>query len=142
MNKLIETLAALVLSCADTKITRLDENTYKLKSDYGYNDGYFQYDVHYYDWMTAEVGIDGTIWSAVRKSGSDFWNGGGELSEERVVNFGDPEWELPNEAKEVVLKNANKILALQVGEFVEFDRDGNHKIEYVSASTGRIGLQK
>jgi hypothetical protein len=142
MNKLIETLAALVLSGADTKITRLDENTYKLKSDYGYNDGYFQYDVHYYDWMIAEVGIDGTIWSAVRKTGSDFWNGGGELSEERVVNFGDPEWELPNEAKEAVLKNEEKILALQVGEFVEFDRDGNHKIEYVSASAGRIGLQK
>ena len=29
MNKLIETLAALVLSCADTKITRLEKNTYK-----------------------------------------------------------------------------------------------------------------
>lgn len=142
MNKLIETLAALNLSGADTKITRVDENTFKLKSDYGYNDGYFQYDVHYYDWMTAEVGMDGTIWSAVRKTGSDFWNGGGELSEERVVNFGDPEWKLPNEAKEAVLKNEEKILALQVGEFVEFDRDGNHKIEYISASAGRIGLQK
>lgn len=142
MNKLIETLAALVLSCADTKITRLDENTYKLKSDYGYNDGYFQYDVHYYDWMTAEVGVDGVIFSATRKSGSEFWNGGGEMSEENVVNFGDPDWKLPNEAKEAVLKNANKILALQVGEFIEFDRDGNHKIEYISASAGRIGLQK
>lgn len=142
MNKLIETLASLALSGADTKITRLDENTFKLKSDYGYNDGYFQYDVHYYDWMTAEVSIDGIIWSATRTSGSEFWNGGGELSEERVVNFGDPEWELPNEAKEAVLKNEEKILALQVGEFVEFDRDGNGKIEYVTASTGRIGLQK
>lgn len=142
MNKLIETLASLNLSGADTKITRLDENTFKLKSDYGYNDGYFQYDVHYYDWMTAEVGIDGTIWSAVRKSGSDFWNGGGEMNEERIVNFGDPDWNLPNEAKEAVIKNADKILALQVGEFVEFDRDGNHKIEYVAASTGRVGLQK
>ena len=139
MNKLIETLAALVLSGADTKITRLDENTYKLKSDYGYNDGYFQYDVHYYDWMTAEVGIDGTIWSAVRKSGSDFWNGGGELSEERVVNFGDPEWKLPNEAKEVILDNAEKILELSVGEVLKLDREG--KTEYV-APTGRIGLQK
>lgn len=139
MNKLIETLAALVLSCADTKITRLDENTYKLKSDYGYNDGYFQYDVHYYDWMTAEVGMDGTIWSAVRKTGSDFWNGGGELSEERVVNFGDPEWELPNEAKEVILDNAEKILELSVGEVLKLDREG--KTEYAT-HTGRIGLQK
>lgn len=139
MNKLIETLAALVLSGADTKITRLDENTYKLKSDYGYNDGYFQYDVHYYDWMTAEVGMDGTIWSAVRKTGSDFWNGGGELSEERVVNFGDPEWELPNEAKEVILNNAEKILGLYVGEVLELDREG--KTEYAT-HTGRIGLQK
>lgn len=142
MNKLIETLASLALSGADTKITRLDENTFKLKSDYGYNDGYFQYDVHYYDWMTAEVDVDGNIFSAVRKSGSEFWNGGGEMSEENVVNFGDPDWKLPNEAKEAVLKNEEKILALQVGEFVEFDRDGNHKIEYISASTGRIGLQK
>lgn len=142
MNKLIETLASLNLSSADTKITRLDENGYKLESNYGYNDSYFQYDVHYYDWMTAEVDIDGNIFSAVRKSGSEFWNGGGEMSEENVVNFGDPDWKLPNEAKEAVLKNANKILALQVGEFVEFDRDGNHKIEYISASTGRIGLQK
>lgn len=142
MNKLIETLASLALSGADTKITRLDENTFKPKSDYGYNDGYFQYDVHYYDWMTAEVDVDGNIFSAVRKSGSEFWNGGGEMSEENVVNFGDPEWELPNEAKEVVLKNEEKILALQVGEFVEFDRDGNGKIEYVSAFAGRIGLQK
>ena len=139
MNKLIETLAALNLSDADTKITRLDENTFKLKSDYGYNDGYFQYDVHYYDWMTAEVGMDGTIWSAVRKTGSDFWNGGGELSEERVVNFGDPEWELPNEAREVILNNAEKIMALSVGEVLELDREG--KTEYV-APTGRIGLQK
>ena len=64
------------------------------------------------------------------------------MSEENVVNFGDPDWKLPNEAKEAVLKNANKILALQVGEFVEFDRDGNHKIEYISASAGRIGLRK
>lgn len=139
MNKLIETLAALNLSDADTKITRLDENTFKLKSDYGYNDGYFQYDVHYYDWMTAEVGIDGTIWSAVRKSGSDFWNGGGEMNEERIVNFGDPEWELPNEAREVILNNAEKIMALSVGEVLELDREG--KTEYV-APTGRIGLQK
>lgn len=139
MNKLIETLAALVLSCADTKITRLDENTYKLKSDYGYNDSYFQYDVHYYDWMTAEVDVDGNIFSAVRKSGSEFWNGGGEMSEERVVNFGDPEWKLPNEAKEVILDNAEKILALSVGEVLELDREG--KTEYAT-HTGRIGLQK
>ena len=68
MTKLIETLAALNLSGADTKITRLDENTFKLKSDYGYNDSYFQYDVHYYDWMTAEVGTDGVIFSATRSS--------------------------------------------------------------------------
>lgn len=138
MNKLIETLAALVLFGADTKITRLDENTYKLKSDYGYNDGYFQYDVHYYDWMTAEVDVDGNIFSAVRKSGSEFWNGGGEMSEENVVNFGDPDWKLPNEAKDVILDNAEKILGLSVGEVLELDREG--KTEYV-APTGRIGLQ-
>lgn len=41
MNKLIETLAALNLSSADTKIIRLDENSYKLESNYGYNDSYF-----------------------------------------------------------------------------------------------------
>lgn len=139
MNKLIETLAALVLSCADTKITRLDENTYKLKSDYGYNDSYFQYDVHYYDWMTAEVDVDGNIFSAVRKSGSEFWNGGGEMSEENVVNFGDPNWKLPNEAKEVILDNAEKILGLSVGEVLELDREG--KTEYAT-HTARIGLQK
>lgn len=141
MNKLIETLAALVLSGADTKITRL-EDRYEFKSDYGYNDGYYQYDVHYYSWMRAEVDMDGNILSASLTSGSEFWNGGGEMSEKRVVKLGDPEWELPNEAKEAVLKNEEKILALQVGEFVEFDRDGNGKIEYVSASAGRIGLQK
>lgn len=139
MNKLIETLASLNLSSADTKIIRLDENSYKLESNYGYNDSYFQYDVYYYDWMTAEVGMDGTIWSAVRKTGSDFWNGGGELSEERVVNFGDPEWELPNEAKDVILNNAEKILGLYVGEVLELDREG--KTEYAT-HTGRIGLQK
>ena len=139
MNKLIETLAALVLSGADTKITRLDENTYKLKSDYGYNDGYFQYDVHYYDWMTAEVDTDGNIFSAVRKSGSEFWNGGGEMSEENVVNFGDPNWKLPNEAKDVILNNAEKILDLSVGEVLELDREG--KTEYAT-HTARIGLQK
>lgn len=31
MNKLIETLASLNLSGADTKITRLDETTFKLR---------------------------------------------------------------------------------------------------------------
>jgi len=139
MNKLIETLAALVLSGADTKITRLDENSYKLESNYGYNDSYFQYDVHYYDWMTAEVDVDGNIFSAVRKSGSEFWNGGGEMSEENVVNFGDPDWKLPNEAKEAVLNNAEKILGLSVGEVLELDREG--KTEYAT-HTARIGLQK
>lgn len=139
MTKLIEVLAALNLSGADTTITRLDENTFKLKSNYGYNDSYFQYDVHYYDWMTAEVGIDGVIWSAVRKSGSEFWNGGGEMSEERIVNFGDPEWKLPNEAKEVILANETKILELKVGEVLEIDSSG--KTEYIPP-TGRIGLQK
>ena len=139
MNKLIETLAALNLSGADTKITRLDENTFKLESDYGYNDSYFQYDVHYYNWMTAEVGVDGVIFSAVRKSGSEFWNGGGEMSEENVVNFGDPDWKLPNEAKEIILENETKILELKVGEVLKLDSEG--KSEYV-APTGRIGLQK
>lgn len=139
MTKLIEILAALNLSSATTKITRLDENTFKLNSDYGYNDSYFQYDVHYYDWMTAEVGIDGTIWSATRKSGSEFWNGGGEMSEERVVNFGDPEWKLPNEAKEVILANETKILELKVGEVLEIDSSG--RTEYIPP-IGRIGLQK
>ena len=141
MNKLIETLAALNLSSATTKITRL-EDRYEFKSDYGYNDGYYQYDVHYYIWMRAEVDMDGNILSASLSSGSEFWNGGGEMSEKRVVKLGDPDWELPNEAKDAVLKNEEKILALKAGEFVEFDRDGNHKIEYVSASAGRIGLQK
>ena len=139
MNKLIETLAALNLSSADTKIIRLDENSYKLESNYGYNDSYFQYDVHYYDWMTAEVDVDGNIFSAVRKSGSEFWNGGGEMSEENVVNFGDPDWKLPNEAKEVILDNAEKILELSVGEVLKLDREG--KTEYAT-HTGRIGLQK
>ena len=141
MNKLIETLASLNLSSADTKITRL-EDVYEFKSNYGYNDGYYQYDVHYYSWMLAEVDMGGNILSASLTSGAEFWNGGGEMSEKRVVKLGEPKWELPNEAKEAVLKNVNKILALQVGEFIEFDRDGNHKIEYVSASTGRIGLRK
>lgn len=139
MNKLIETLASLNLSSADTKIIRLDENSYKLESNYGYNDSYFQYDVHYYDWMTAEVDVDGNIFSAVRKSGSEFWNGGGEMSEENVVNFGDPNWKLPNEAKDVILNNAEKILGLSVGEVLELDREG--KTEYAT-HTGRIGLQK
>lgn len=139
MTKLIERLASLNLSGADTKITRLDENSYKLESNYGYNDGYFQYDIHYYDWMTAEVDMDGNILSAVRKSGSDFWNGGGEMSEERIINFGDPERKLPNEAKEVILANETKILELKVGEVLEIDSSG--KTEYIPP-TGRIGLQK
>lgn len=138
MNKLIETLAALNLSSATTKITRL-ENGYEFKSDYGYNDGYYQYDVHYYIWMRAEVDMDGNILSASLTSGSEFWNGGGELSEERVVNFGDPEWKLPNEAKDVILDNAEKILELSVGEVLELDREG--KTEYAT-HTARIGLQK
>ena len=138
MTKLMEALAALNLSGALTKITRL-ENEYELKSKYGYSDGYFQYDVFYYDWMTAEVDMDGNILSAVRKSGSDFWNGGGEMSEERVVNFDDPEWKLPNEAKDVILNNAEKILGLSVGEVLEIDSSG--KTEYIPP-TGRIGLQK
>lgn len=137
MNKLIETLAALNLSSATTKITRL-ENGYEFKSDYGYNDGYYQYDVHYYIWMRAEVDMDGNILSASLTSGSEFWNGGGEMSEKRVVNFGDPEWELPNEAKEVILDNAEKILGLSVGEVLKLDRDG--ATEYIPP-TGRIGLE-
>lgn len=138
MTKLIETLAALNLSGATTKITRLD-NGYELKSDYGYNDGYYQYDVHYYSWMRAEVDMDGNILSASLTSGSEFWNGGGEMSEKRVVKLGDPDWELPNEAKEVILDNAEKILGLSVGEVLKLDREG--KSEYV-APIGRIGLQK
>lgn len=136
MNKLIETLAALNLSSATTKITRL-ENGYEFKSDYGYNDGYYQYDVHYYIWMRAEVDMDGNILSASLTSGSEFWNGGGEMSEKRVVKLEDPEWELPNEAKEVILENEAKILELKVGEVLKLDREG--KSEYV-APTGRIGL--
>lgn len=137
MNKLIETLAALNLSSATTKITRLKDR-YEFKSNYGYNDGYYQYDVHYYSWMLAEVDMDGNILSASLTSGSEFWNGGGEMSEKRVVNFGDPEWELPNEAKEVILENETKILELKVGEVLKLDREG--KSEYV-APTGRIGLE-
>ena len=30
----------------------------------GYNDGYYQYDVHYYSWMLAEVDMGGNILSA------------------------------------------------------------------------------
>lgn len=138
MNKLIETLASLNLSSATTKITRL-ENGYEFKSDYGYNDSYYQYDVHYYSWMRAEVDMDGNILSASITSGSEFWNGGGEMSEERVVKLGDPEWELPNEAKDVILENETKILELKVGEVLKLDREG--KSEYV-APTGRIGLEK
>ena len=89
--------------------------------------------------MTAEVDTDGNIFSAVRKSGSEFWNGGGEMSEENVVNFGDPNWKLPNEAKDVILNNAEKILDLSVGEVLELDREG--KTEYAT-HTARIGLQK
>ena len=63
MNKLIETLAALNLSSATTKITRLKDR-YEFKSNYGYNDGYYQYDVHYYSWMLAEVDMGGNILSA------------------------------------------------------------------------------
>lgn len=137
MNKLIETLAALNLSSATTKITRL-ENGYEFKSDYGYNDGYYQYDVHYYIWMRAEVDMDGNILSASLTSGSEFWNGGGEMSEQRVVKLEDPEWELPNEAKEVILENETKILELKVGEVLKLDHEG--KSEYV-APTGRIGLE-
>lgn len=137
MNKLIETLAALNLSSATTKITRL-EDRYEFKSDYGYNDGYYQYDVHYYIWMRAEVDMDGNILSASLTSGSEFWNGGGEMSEKRVVKLGDPDWKLPNEAKEVILDNAEKILDLSVGEVLKLDREG--KSEYV-APTGRIGLE-
>ena len=137
MNKLIETLASLALSSATTKITRL-ENGYEFKSDYGYNDGYYQYDVHYYIWMRAEVDMDGNILSASLTSGSEFWNGGGEMSEKRVVKLEDPEWELPNEAKEVILENETKILELKVGEVLKLDREG--KSEYV-APTGRIGLE-
>lgn len=137
MNKLIETLAALNLSSATTKITRL-EDRYEFKSDYGYNDGYYQYDVHYYIWMRAEVDMDGNILSASLTSGSEFWNGGGEMSEKRVVKLGDPDWELPNEAKEVILENETKILELKVGEVLKLDREG--KSEYV-APTGRIGLE-
>lgn len=138
MNKLIETLALLNLSSSTTKITRL-EDRYEFKSDYGYNDGYYQYDVHYYIWMRAEVDMDGNILSASLTSGSEFWNGGGEMSEKRVVKIEDPEWELPNEAKEVILENETKILELKVGEVLKLDREG--KSEYV-APTGRIGLQK
>ena len=138
MNKLIETLAALNLSSATTKITRL-EDRYEFKSDYEYNDGYYQYDVHYYIWMRAEVDMDGNILSASLTSGSEFWNGGGEMSEKRVVKLGDPEWELPNEAKDVILNNAEKILGLSVGEVLELDREG--KTEYAT-HTARIGLQK
>ena len=83
--------------------------------------------------------MDGNILSASLTSGSEFWNGGGELSEERVVNFGDPEWKLPNEAKDVILDNAEKILELSVGEVLELDREG--KTEYAT-HTARIGLQK
>jgi len=137
MNKLIETLASLALSSATTKITRL-ENGYEFKSDYGYNDGYYQYDVHYYIWMRAEVDMDGNILSASLTSGSEFWNGGGEMSEKRVVKLEDPEWELPNEAKKVILENETKILELKVGEVLKLDREG--KSEYVEP-TGRIGLE-
>lgn len=137
MNKLIETLAALNLSSATTKITRLEDG-YEFKSNYGYNDSYYQYDVHYYSWMCAKVDMNGNILSASITSGSEFWNGGGEMSEKRVVKLGDPEWELPNEAKEVILENETKILELKVGEVLKLDREG--KSEYV-APTGRIGLE-
>lgn len=124
MEKLIETLAGLCIDLAYTTIKRL-EDRFTVESNYNYNDGYFQYDVCYYDFVNAEVDLDGNILSASRRYGQEFWNGGGEMSEEKSYKFGDPDWRLVND-KDVmgfVFERADEILALKPGEEIEITRE-------------------
>lgn len=124
MEKLIETLAGLCIDLAYTTIKRL-EDRFTVESNYNYNDGYFQYDVCYYDYMDAEVDLDGNILSASRRYGQEFWNGGGEMSEEKSYKFGDPDWRAINDkdVMQIVFDRADEILALKPGEEIEITRE-------------------
>lgn len=124
MEKLIETLAGLCIDLAYTTIKRL-EDRFTVESNYNYNDGYFQYDVCYYDYMDAEVDLDGNILSASRRYGQEFWNGGGEMSEEKSYKFGDPDWRPVNDKDviQIVFDRADEILALKPGEEIEITRE-------------------
>lgn len=124
MKKLIETLAGLCIDLAYTTIKRL-EDRFTVESNYNYNDGYFQYDVCYYDYMDAEVDLDGNILSASRRYGQEFWNGGGEMSEEKSYKFGDPDWRAINDkdVMQIVFDRAEEILALKPGEEIEITRE-------------------
>jgi len=124
MEKLIESLAGLCIDLAYTTIKRL-EDRFTVESNYNYNDGYFQYDVCYYDYMDAEVDLDGNILSASRRYGQEFWNGGGEMSEEKSYKFGDPDWRAINDkdVMQIVFDRADEILALKPGEEIEITRE-------------------
>lgn len=121
---LIKTLAGLCIDLAYTTIKRL-EDRYVIDSNYNYNDGYFQYDVCYYDSVDAEVDLDGNILSASREYGQEFWNGGGEMSENKSYKLGDPDWKLVNDKNvmQIVFDRADEILALKPGEEIEITRE-------------------
>ena len=121
---LIKTLAGLCINLAYTTIKRL-EDRFTVESNYNYNDGYFQYDICYYDFVDAEVDLDGNILSASRKYGQEFWNGGGEMSEEKSYKFGDSDWRLVNDKNvmQIVFDRADEILALKPGEEIEITRE-------------------
>lgn len=123
MEKLIETLGSLCIYLGNTTIKRL-EDRFIVDSNYNYNDGYYQYDVCYYDFVDAEVDLDGNILSASRRYGQDFWNGGGEMSEEKSYKFGDPDWEPINDENimGLVSNRAEEILSLKPGEEITITR--------------------
>lgn len=117
---LIKTLAGLCINLAETTIKRLDDR-YVVDSNYNHGDSYFQYDVCYYNFIDAEVDLDGNIISAVNKYGQEFWNGGGEMSEETVIQLGDPDWKLINNENvmQIVFNRADEILSLKPGEEIK-----------------------
>ncbi len=121
---LIETLGKLCVYLGHTTIKRL-EDRYVVESNYAYNDGYFQYDVCHYDNLNAEVDLDGNILSAYRACGQEFWNGGGEMSDQRSAELGDDNWEFPDSKtlKAIVSNRANEILALKPGEEITITRE-------------------
>lgn len=66
-----------------------------------------------------------TFLSAYRSCGQEFWNGGGEMSDQRSAELGDDNWEFPDSKtlKAIVYNRANEILALKLGEKITITRE-------------------
>lgn len=135
MEKVIETLASLCIGLGDTTIKRL-EDRYIVDSDYSCRG---EYGIHYYDFLDAEVDLDGNILSASHRYGRYFYDDGS--SEEEYHKLNDPDWEPINDNNVmlVVFERAEKILSLKPNEEIKITLEDC--LEYYNRNEIKWGMK-